>query len=220
MPGGKEVLLSDTVGFIQKLPTQLVAAFRATLEEIKEAALLLHVVDASHPSAAAQVDAVNSVLKELGVINVPTLTVWNKLDACADPDAVAAVASRREGTVCVSGLSGDGIENLLGAVSTRLQNTMKSIRVLVPYAQGDLVEEIHRCGVVDEMEYTEAGALIQAHVPPNLASKLGPLIVDGGRDGVFGQQRDEDFGIVLGSNGSSVEDGWTEEELEELEKLY
>jgi GTP-binding protein HflX len=229
MPGGKEVLLSDTVGFIQKLPTQLVAAFNATLEEIKDAQLLLHVVDASHPSAAAQVDAVNSVLKDLGVINVPTLTVWNKLDACADPEAVAAVASRREGTVVVSGLSGEGVENLLGAVSTRLQNSMKSVRVLIPYAQGDLVEEIHRCGVVDEMEYTEGGALMQAHVPPNLASKLELLFIDlnnsnGG--GVFGQQRAEDFGIVLpgesssSSNGSLEDDDWTEEELEELEKLY
>jgi GTP-binding protein HflX len=168
------------------------------------------------------VDAVNSVLKELGVINVPTLTVWNKLDACADPDAVAAVAARREGTVCVSGLSGDGVETLLAAVSTRLQNSMRSVRVLVPYAQGDLVEEIHRCGVVDEMEYTEDGALMQAHVPPNLASKLTPLIVDDANGVVFGQQRDEDFGIVLEStgSGSSAEDDWTEEELEELEKLY
>ncbi|KAG7671682.1 hypothetical protein Ndes2526B_g07430 [Nannochloris sp. 'desiccata'] len=218
MPGGKEVLLSDTVGFIQKLPTQLVAAFNATLEEIKDAALLLHVVDASHPSAAAQVDAVNKVLKDLGVINVPTLTVWNKLDACADPEAVAAVAARRDGTVCVSGLSGNGVENLLGAVSTRLQNTMKSVRVLIPYAQGDLVEEIHRCGVVDEMEYTEGGALMQAHVPPNLASKLVPLLVEISGDGgvSFGQQRAEDFGIALGSSN----DDWTEEELEELEKLY
>jgi GTP-binding protein HflX len=222
LPGGKEVLLSDTVGFIQKLPTQLVAAFNATLEEIKDAALLLHVVDASHTSAAAQVDAVNKVLKDLGVINVPTLTVWNKLDACADPEAVAAVASRREGTVVVSGLSGEGVENLLGAVSTRLQNSMQVVRVLIPYAQGDLVEEIHRCGVVDEMEYTEGGALMQAHVPPNLASKLEPLFVtSSAAEGVFGQQRAEDFGIVLenGSNGS-LEDSWTEEELEELEKLY
>lgn len=216
MPGGKEVLLSDTVGFIQKLPTQLVAAFNATLEEIKDAALLLHVVDASHTSAAAQVDAVNNVLKDLGVINVPTLTVWNKLDACADPDAVAAVASRREGTVCVSGLSGNGVENLLGAVSTRLQNAMKSVRVLIPYAQGDLVEEIHRCGVVDEMEYTESGALMQVHVPPNLASKLTPLLVESSGDGAsFGQQRAEDFGIVLDDN---IED-WSDEELEEMEKL-
>jgi len=79
LPGGQEVLFSDTVGFIQSLPTQLIAAFRATLEEIKDASLLLHVVDASHPNAAAQVDAVNKVLDELEVQNIPTLTVWNKL---------------------------------------------------------------------------------------------------------------------------------------------
>lgn len=79
MPGGQEILISDTVGFIQKLPTQLVAAFRATLEEISEASLLMHVVDASHPAAGAQIAAVNAVLEELGASSIPTITVWNKV---------------------------------------------------------------------------------------------------------------------------------------------
>ena len=218
MQGGQEVLLTDTVGFIQKLPTQLVAAFRATLEEIKEAQLLLHVVDASHPSAAAQVDAVNSVLKELGVENVPTVTVWNKLDACADPEAVAAVAARREATVCVSGLSGEGMDTLLQAVGTKLQVSMVAVRVLIPYAQGDVVEEIHRCGVVESVEYTEVGAVLVARVPPSLASKLDPFAVavavrgvDGAMAMEIGQVVDEDRG------GGGV---WSEQEREELEKMY
>lgn len=216
MPGGQEVLISDTVGFIQKLPTQLIAAFRATLEEIKDASLLLHVVDASHPSAAAQVEAVNVVLKELGVSsNLPTLTVWNKIDACADPGAVAAVAARRPGTVCVSGLTGNGVENLLAAVANKLQNSMKYIQALIPYSEGDLVEEVHRCGVVASVEYCERGAVIRAHVPPYLAMRLqnNHYYVD---DDDFGDsdERDDDFDD---DNGAVV---WSEEELEELEQVY
>lgn len=215
MPGGQEILLSDTVGFIQKLPTQLVAAFRATLEEIKDASLLLHVVDASHPSAAAQVDAVNSVLKDLGGSNVPTLTVWNKIDACADPEAVAAVAARREATVCVSGLSGAGVENLLSAVATRLQTSMVSVRVLIPYADGDLVEEVHRCGVVGSVDYTAEGAVVTASVPHGLASKISHLEV-GEEYRVDTSEWEE-----INENGNGVgSENWSEEELEELEKLY
>lgn len=201
------------------MPTQLVAAFRATLEEIRDASLLLHVVDASHPSAAAQVDAVNKVLKDLEVVNVPTITVWNKVrlrlfivilfsifscqnrgaviisyinsifpsffsfslvqvDACADPVAVEAVASRRDGTVCVSALTGRGVESLLGQTAARLEEAMIPVQVLIPYSQGDLVDEIHRCGVVKATEYTAEGTEVCAHVPPSLASRLAVLAVD------------------------------------------
>eukprot|EP00889_Picochlorum_renovo_P004887 jgi/Picre1/31917/NNA_007265.t1 len=146
MPGGQEVLFSDTVGFIQKLPTQLVAAFRATLEEIKDATMLLHIVDASHPSAAAQVDAVNSVLEDLEVKNVPSLTVWNKIDACANPEAVMNVASRRQGTVCVSATENIGMGDLMDAIMEKLQKAMIPMSVRIPYSKGDLVDEIYRAG--------------------------------------------------------------------------
>ncbi|KAL4435425.1 hypothetical protein ABPG77_006187 [Micractinium sp. CCAP 211/92] len=175
LPGGKAVLFTDTVGFIQKLPTQLVAAFRATLEEIKDASLLLHVVDVSHPSASAQIDAVNQVLEELGVQNVPTLNVWNKVDACADPSVVQAVASRREGTVCISGLTGEGLPELMERVSAKLQDSMVAVHVLIPFAQGELVDEIHRTGVVNSTEFGPAGTEVRAHVPLSLAQRLGPL---------------------------------------------
>lgn len=174
MPGGQEVLLSDTVGFIQKLPTQLVAAFRATLEEIKEASILLHVVDASHPCAAAQVDAVRGVLKDIGAHNIPSITVWNKVDACWDPDMVKAVAEQRESTVCVSAMTGDGIPDLLATVGERLRDQLHSKvhELLVPYTHGDLVEEVHRCGVVERVEYTEHGCMVTAAVPAGLAARL------------------------------------------------
>jgi GTP-binding protein HflX len=174
MPGGQEILLSDTVGFIQKLPTQLVAAFRATLEEIKEASILLHVVDASHPCAAAQVDAVRGVLKDIGAHNIPSITVWNKVDACWDPEMVKAVAEQRDNTVCVSAMTGDGIPDLLTTVGERLRDQLHSKvkELLVPYTHGDLVEEVHRCGVVERVEYTEHGCLVTAAVPAGLSARL------------------------------------------------
>ncbi|KAL4857010.1 GTPase HflX [Chlorella vulgaris] len=175
LSGGQVLLMTDTVGFIQKLPTQLVAAFRATLEEIKEASLLLHVVDVSHPSAAAQIDAVNGVLADLGVENVPTLNVWNKVDACADPAVVRAVAERREQTVCVSGLTGEGLSELMERVSAKLQDSMVAVHVLIPYSQGELVDEIHRTGVVGSAEFGAAGTEVRAHVPLPLAQRLQPL---------------------------------------------
>ena len=178
MPGGQEILFSDTVGFIQKLPTQLVAAFRATLEEIKDASLLLHVVDASHPSAAAQVDAVNKVLEDLEVQNIPALTVWNKIDACANPEAVMSVASKRQETVCVSATESYGIDDLLDAITQQLQKKMLNMVVLIPYNKGDLVDEIHRSGVVLREEYTDQGTMMQVHVPTHLAGKLEQLQVD------------------------------------------
>lgn len=172
MPGGQEVLFSDTVGFIQKLPTQLVAAFRATLEEIKDATLLLHIVDASHPSAAAQVDAVNSVLEDLEVKNVPSLTVWNKIDACANPEAVMNVASKRQGTVCISATENIGMGDLMDAIMEKLQKAMIPMSVRIPYSKGDLVDEIYRAGVVLREEFSEEGTIMHVHVPPHIAGRL------------------------------------------------
>jgi GTP-binding protein HflX len=175
LPGGQEVLFSDTVGFIQRLPTQLIAAFRATLEEIKDASLLLHVVDASHPNAAAQVDAVNRVLDELEVQNIPSLTVWNKLDACSNPQAVLSVGAGRKETVCVSATQPYGIDDLLEAILRQLQKKMTTMMVLVPYAKGELVDEIYRAGVVVREAFTEVGTIMHCHVPVHLAGKLDPM---------------------------------------------
>jgi len=176
--GGTECLITDTVGFIQKLPTQLVAAFRATLEEITEASLLLHIVDASSPAAAAQVDAVNKVLKEIigdKQDSFPQLTVWNKVDACAEPGAIKAVAAARPGTICISALTGDGLAELEQAISSKLQEQMVEISCLVPYNRGDIVEEIHRTGAVIAIQHTEAGTRFNAKVPLALAARLREL---------------------------------------------
>ncbi|KAK9810057.1 hypothetical protein WJX72_004066 [[Myrmecia] bisecta] len=177
LPSGKEVLFTDTVGFIQKLPTQLVAAFRATLEEISDASLLLHVVDVSHPNAAAQTQAVIKVLSELDVGAIPLVTVWNKVDACPEPEAVRQIAAGRDNTLCISAATGAGMAEFMGAVEQRIQNMMVAVEVLVPFAQGDLVGDIHRFGVIETEDYTADGTHIVARVPVLLATKLGPLAV-------------------------------------------
>ncbi|KAL7169245.1 hypothetical protein ACSBR2_034313 [Camellia fascicularis] len=121
MKNGKEFLLTDTVGFIQKLPTTLVAAFRATLEEISESSLLVHVVDISHPLAEQQIDAVDKVLSELDVASIPKLMVWNKIDKAIDPLKIKFEAEKREDTVCISAINGDGLDEFCCAVQEKLK---------------------------------------------------------------------------------------------------
>lgn len=174
LPNGKECLFTDTVGFIQKLPTQLVAAFRATLEEISQASLLLHVVDISHPMAAQQAEAVESVLAELDVEHIPLLSVWNKVDMARNPRAVRQVAARRPGTVCVSALTGEGMGDFYEAVQRMVRDLLVRVDVVVPYDEGDLLDVIHRLGVVEHEEYLPEGTAVQAHVPLALSWQLRP----------------------------------------------
>ncbi|KAL3132671.1 hypothetical protein ABBQ32_009189 [Trebouxia sp. C0010 RCD-2024] len=178
LPSSKEVLLTDTVGFIQKLPTQLVAAFRATLEEITEASLLLHVVDVSHPNAAAQTQAVMQVLEELDVGHIPMISVWNKVDVCADPEMVKTVASKRDNTVCISAHTGEGLPDLMNLVQQKIEQSMMPINVLVPYAQGELSGEIHKVGIVEAEQFVAEGSYIKARVPVPLAMRLAPFARD------------------------------------------
>ncbi|XP_024537700.1 uncharacterized protein LOC9629695 [Selaginella moellendorffii] len=171
LPNGKECLFTDTVGFIQKLPTQLVAAFRATLEEISDSSLILHVVDRSHPMAPEQTKAVDEVLAELDVQHIPRLSVWNKIDKAEDPDALRAEA-KQQGAICVSALTGEGIQEFFDAVETKLKDLLVRVEAIVPYSKGDLVDMIHRRGVVEHEEYTDSGTLVRAHVPLALSKQL------------------------------------------------
>ncbi|CAM6123323.1 unnamed protein product [Calypogeia fissa] len=175
LPNGKECLFTDTVGFIQKLPTQLVAAFRATLEEITDSSLLLHMVDVSHPMATQQIEAVNKVLAELDVRHIPVLTVWNKIDKAKDPELLREEAAQRDDVVCISALTGDGMDDFYHAVEQRIKDMMVWVEAIVPYAQGDLVNIVHRLGIVDQEEYTEQGTLLRAYVPLALSRQLLPL---------------------------------------------
>ncbi|MFS7939214.1 putative small GTP-binding protein [Helianthus anomalus] len=121
MKNGKEFLLTDTVGFIQKLPTTLVAAFRATLEEISESSLLVHVIDISHPLAEQQIDAVEKVLSELDASSIPKLMVWNKVDKASNPEEIKQKAKDLEDTICISALKGSGLDEFCNAVQEKLK---------------------------------------------------------------------------------------------------
>lgn len=175
MKNGKEFLLTDTVGFIQKLPTTLVAAFRATLEEISESSLLVHVIDISHPLAEQQINAVDKVLSELDVSSIPKLMVWNKIDRASDPQKIRLEAGKRDDVVCISALSGDGIQEFCNAVQDKLKDSMVWVEALLPFENGDLLSTIHQVGMVEKTEYTEQGTYIKAHVPLRYARLLTPM---------------------------------------------
>jgi len=172
---GKEFLLTDTVGFIQKLPTTLVAAFRATLEEIAESSLLVHVVDISHPLADQQIDAVDKVLSELDVSSIPKLIVWNKVDKASDPQKIKLEAANKEDTVCISALTGEGLNEFCNAVQEKLKDTMVWVVALIPFDKGELLSTIHQVGMVEKTEYKENGTLVRAHVPLRFARLLTPM---------------------------------------------
>jgi GTPase len=160
LPSGRKIIASDTVGFISDLPTQLVAAFRATLEEVLEADLILHVRDISHPETAEQAADVTDILASLGVRKtVPTVEVWNKLDL-VDPsqrDALIAQAANREGVLAVSALTGEGVDVLLDAISLAFEEEKTERRLDLGFAEGKRHAWLHAAGVVLSETQTEAG---------------------------------------------------------------
>jgi GTP-binding protein HflX len=145
LPGGESVLLSDTVGFVRKLPHQLVEAFRSTLEVVKESDLLVHVVDSSAANPEAQIDAVRTVLAEIGADRVPELLAFNKADIS---DEAKRLADRYPGSVIVSATTGQGIDQLLEAVGDRLRALATVVELVVPYERGDVLAAVHREGEV------------------------------------------------------------------------
>ncbi|MCC7130209.1 MAG: GTPase HflX [Anaerolineae bacterium] len=178
LPGGHLVLITDTVGFIQKLPTELVAAFRATLEEISEADLLLHVVDLTHPSALAQAEAVYETLDEIDASHIPVLTVLNKIDQLEHPDQVEGALAQFPNAVPISALTGSGISELLSAVSKRLFSTYEHLEVKLPYQQGALISMFHELGQVEKVEHVRGGVKIQGNIPVRLKSRFRPFVLN------------------------------------------
>ncbi len=168
LTGGQELLLTDTVGFVQHLPTTLVAAFRATLEEVAEADLLVHVVNAAYPAVNRQVEAVEEVLEEIGAGGRPTIIALNKADLLP-PDTELTLTGMAEKlpTVKVSALQGDGIDDLLRCISENLVAQFVSLDVLIPYQHGELVAQFHQYGTIECEEYEEMGTHIRGHMPAN-----------------------------------------------------
>ncbi|MGB9879551.1 MAG: GTPase HflX, partial [Anaerolineae bacterium] len=165
LPGGKEALLTDTVGFIQKLPTQLVAAFRATLEEIGEADLILHIVDITHPNVREQVRTVEQVLREIGAAHKPMLVALNKIDLLQDPEKAQLATAQFPNAVAISALYGQGLDNLLLQIERLLTQQMVQVRARVPYAASELVALFHRHGIVTQEHHRQDGILIEGKIP-------------------------------------------------------
>jgi GTP-binding protein HflX len=176
LPGGHEALFTDTVGFIQKLPTQLVAAFRATLEEITEADLLAHIVDITHPNAMAQARAVHETLAEIGAGHIPVITVLNKIDRLPDPQAARQALADFPGSVAISALKGEGLDELLRKIESELFETFQPVTVRLPYQQGQLISLFHEQGQVDYVEHGRGGVLMQGAIPGRLMARFQPFI--------------------------------------------
>ena len=180
LPDGQEVLLTDTVGFIQRLPTQLVAAFRATLEEIGEADVLVHVLDITHPNAEEQAQTVDRVLRELGVGDKPKVIALNKIDRLfpdgtggADPSAkVALDMGLGPEYVPVSAQQGWGLDTLLERIQQTLSTTLTPITVQIPYGESELVSLFHEKGVIEQEEHNDTGTRIKGRIPKRQAHRF------------------------------------------------
>ena len=171
-PDGRTYTLTDTVGFVRALPTQLVEAFRSTLEEVAESDLLLHVVDASHPDPEGQIATVRGVVREIdGAEQIPELLVLNKVDV-ADPEVVDRVLRREPRAVVISARTGAGLEELAERIAEALPRPRELVELTVPYARGDLISRVHDEGEIEREVHTAEGTALLARVDPRLAAEL------------------------------------------------
>ncbi len=176
LPNNQEVLLVDTVGFIRKLPHQLVAAFRSTLEEALEADILIHLIDISNPMAEEQAATTFEVLKELEASQKPVITVLNKIDKVPDGRIAQKVRLIYPKTVTISALNHTGFEELAQAMMDELSRQRRLLRLRIPQSDYQLVSEVMREGTVLDQEYEENDILLKAEVPILLANRLTPYI--------------------------------------------
>ena len=172
LPGGKEILVTDTVGFIQKLPPQLLAAFRATLEEVLDATILLHIVDITNPHALTQSRTVWEVLEDLGAMGKPIITALNKIDKLEDKSILERVANLYPNVVAISALRKIGLDKLLERIEETLKRQYKLIEVFIPYSQGHLIDLCHRQGIIEGERHENKGVFIKGYMPAELAEKL------------------------------------------------
>jgi GTP-binding protein HflX len=171
---GRPYTLADTVGFVRHLPTQLIEAFRSTLEEVVEADLILHVVDAADADPAEQIRAVRAVLADIDALDVPEQLVFNKIDAATD-ETLAQLRRLAPDAVFVSARTGEGVDRLRSVIEQRLPRPDVEVDVLVPYTRGDLVARVHRSAEVIGTEHLPEGTALRARVDPGLAAALRPF---------------------------------------------
>jgi GTP-binding protein HflX len=178
LPTNQNILLTDTVGFIRKLPHGLVEAFKATLEEVVQADLLLHVVDVSHPQADEQISAVNSVLNEIGAGDKPTLMVFNKVDRKSDGHTLARLQELYPHSVAISATQGTGTEELLAEIGSRIRPERELLDLKIPHEQSAVIARLHKVGQVLERRYTGKTARLKARVPPHHHAEFAEYIVE------------------------------------------
>jgi len=180
LPSNQNVLLTDTVGFIRKLPHGLVEAFKATLEEVVQADLLLHVVDVSHPEAEEQIKAVDAVLKEIGADGKPTLMVFNKMDQLnGNKDVLPRLLERHPNSVAISAAQGEGLPTLMAELGSQLRPIREFIELAIPHERPDVIARLHDVAQVVERRYTGKMAKLKARIPPHLHEEFAPFIVRG-----------------------------------------
>ncbi len=178
LPQKQQILLSDTVGFIKKLPHQLVAAFKATLEEVLEADLLLHVIDVSHPEAEAQIAAVNVVLEELKATDMPMFMVFNKIDRLkSDDEGLHILQCQYPDALPISAQRGDGVPALIEALSQRFAERGTDISLCIPYTEGKALDLLHKHGIVLDTEYATEAVHVKARLPNRYLKSVSQFLV-------------------------------------------
>ena len=177
LPTNQNVLLSDTVGFIRKLPHDLVDAFKATLEEVIEADLLLHVVDISSPQAEEQIEAVNVVLDELGVADKPMLMVFNKVDRVSAPGLAKRFTGQYPNSIMVSARTGEGFEAFMAELGKQLRPVREMLELSIPHSQSEVIAQLHEVGQVLERDYDAPEAMFKALIPPSHRAAFEPFII-------------------------------------------
>ncbi len=179
LPNNQPLLLTDTVGFIRKLPHQLVDAFMATLEESQQADFLLHVLDASHPAALDHLRTTFGVMKELGIESKPVLHVLNKMDRVEDPLALAELRRLAMPNVCTSMLTGEGQQELMDRLAEFASGGLAGVRLRLPAGRGDLIGMVHREGHVQSIRYVDTHCVLDAELPVRFLDKVRPFIEEG-----------------------------------------
>ena len=167
LPTNQNVLLSDTVGFIRKLPHDLIDAFKATLEEVIEADLLLHIVDVSSPYAEEQIEAVNLVLKDLGVEEKQTLMIFNKVDRISSSGLSKRFTDQYSNSIAVSAKTGEGFDELMAELGKQLRPIRQMVGISIPHSKSDIIARLHEVGQVLERNYDGDEAMFKALIPPN-----------------------------------------------------
>jgi GTP-binding protein HflX len=176
LPGGETVLCSDTVGFVRRLPHELVEAFRSTLAEVADADLVLHVVDAAAVDPEGQIEAVHAVMEEIHADELPEMLVVNKIDA-ADPEVVRDLLATHPGAVAVSARTGEAVDKLLDAIGARLRALVPIYELLIPYDRGELLAALHRDGEVLVEVHGDDGTRVRARLPEAVASRVAEFQV-------------------------------------------